>query len=110
MNREPSNLEEFCGTQIFHRSLKHQGPRRSLAKPLRRATTKPSEVPRMYRSALILGFYLSFAVALGAACSNGQADTPGDDAFTPSGGTTNSGGSGGTGTSGGSGGTLATGG
>jgi hypothetical protein len=33
---------------------------------------KDSEVARMYRSAVVFGLYLSFALAIGAACSNGS--------------------------------------
>ena len=61
----------------------------------------------MYRSAVVFGLYLSFAIAIGAACSNGAPQVPGDDAFTPpsTGGTTGGGnGNGGGGTGGGGGG------
>lgn len=65
----------------------------------------------MYRSALVFGLYLSFALALGAACGGGQPQTPGDDAYDPGsarGGTST--GTGGTVSNGGSGNTTATGG
>ncbi len=50
----------------------------------------------MYRPAVVFGLYLSFAIAVGAACSNGAPQVPSDDdSFTPPG---QSGGSAGTGT------------
>jgi hypothetical protein len=63
----------------------------------------------MHRSAIVFALYLSFALALGAACGQpAEPETPGDDAFTPnSGGTKSSGGSGGSsGGAGGAGGTT----
>jgi hypothetical protein len=62
----------------------------------------------MHRSAIVFALYLSFALALGAACGPSEPETPGDDAFSPnSGGTKSSGGSGGSsGGAGGAGGTT----
>ena len=51
----------------------------------------------MYRSAVVFGLYLSFAIAVGAACSSGSPQVPGDDAFVPpstGGSTSNTGGTG----------------
>jgi hypothetical protein len=39
----------------------------------------------MYRSAVVFGFYLSFAIAIGAACSNGSPQLPDIGSFTPAG-------------------------
>jgi hypothetical protein len=52
----------------------------------------------MHRSAIVFALYLSFAIALGAACGPSQPETPGDDAFeTGSGGKGGAGGSSGVG-------------
>ncbi len=63
----------------------------------------------MHRSATVFAFYLTFAIAVGAACGEPAGpETPDEDSFNPSGGTGNTGGAGGTGgsVSGGTGGSV----